>query len=93
VGLRRQRSLPVVHRDDEWLPCIQALKAEPPGGGYRRLWADLRDVEPRLVNKKRSLRLRRAQPLLVTPTLRLKAKRTPTSSQPRPTQPHAGGGY
>jgi transposase InsO family protein len=88
VGLRRQRSLQVVQRDDELLPRIQALKAEHPFWGYRRIWASLRYVEPRWVNKKRILRLLREQQLLVTPNLRLKAKRTPTGSQPRPTQPN-----
>jgi putative transposase len=92
VGLRRQRSLQVVHRDDELLPCIQALKAAHPFWGYRRIWAYLRDVEQRLVTKKRILRLRRAQQVLVTPNRRLKAKRTPTGSNPLPTQPNAWGG-
>ena len=87
MGLRRQRSLQVVQRDDELLPCIQALKAEPPFWGYRRIWASLRSVEQRLVNKKRMLRLMRAHQGLVTPNLRLQAKRTPTGSKPRPTQP------
>lgn len=92
MGLRRQRSLQVVQRDDELLPCIQALKAEHPFWGYRRIWAYLRYVEQRLVNKKRILRLMREHQLLVTPNLRLKAKRTPTSSKPRPTQPNGWWG-
>jgi hypothetical protein len=41
-----------------------------------------------LVNKKRMLRLMREHQLLVTPNLHLKAKRTPTGSKPRPTQPN-----
>lgn len=88
MGLRRQRSLHVVQRDDELRPRIRALKAEHPFWGYRRLWAYVRYVEQRSVNKKRILRLMRAQQLLVTPNLRLKAKRTPTGSKPRPTQPN-----
>jgi putative transposase len=92
VGLRRQRSLQVVPRDHELLPRIRALKAEHPFWGYRRLWAYLRDVEQRVVNKKRILRLRREHHVLVTPNLRLRAKRTPTGSKPRPTQPNEWGG-
>jgi putative transposase len=88
VGLRRQRSLQVVQHDDELRPRIRALKAEHPCWGYRRIWAYWRDVEQRTVNKKRMLRLRRAHQLWVTPNVRLQAKRTPTGSKPRPTQPN-----
>jgi putative transposase len=88
VELRRQRSLHVVERDDELLPRIRTLKAEHPFWGYRRIWAYWRYVEQRSVNKKRILRLMRAHQLLVTPNLRLKAKRTPPSSKPWPTQPN-----
>jgi putative transposase len=88
VGLKRQRSLHVVQRDDELLPRIRALQAEHPFWGYRRIWAYWRYVEQRSVNKKRILRLMREHQLLVTPNLRLKAKRTPTGSKPRPTQPN-----
>jgi putative transposase len=84
----RQRSLPVVRRDEGLLPRIQALKAEPPCWGYRRIWAYLRFVEQLSVNKKRVLRLMREHRLLVPPKLRLKAKRTPTRSKPQPTTPN-----
>ena len=46
-------------RDEELLPRIQALTAEHPCWGDRRLWAYWRFVEPVPVNKKRVLRLRR----------------------------------
>jgi putative transposase len=82
------RRLRVTQSDEELVPCIQALKAEHQFWGYRRIWAHLRFVQQRAVNKKRLLRLMRAQPLLVPPHLRLKAKRTPTGSKPRPTKPH-----
>jgi putative transposase len=88
VGLRRQRSLQVVQHDDELRPPIRALQAEHPCWGYRRLWAYGRDVEPRTVNKQRMLRLMRAQQWWVTPNVRRPAKRTPTGSKPRPTQPN-----
>ncbi len=71
---------------------MQVLKAAPPCWGYRRLWAYLRLVEPRPVNKQRLWRLMREHRLLVPPTLRLKAKRTPPGRRPKPTQPNQGWG-
>jgi putative transposase len=35
----------VVQRDEGLLPQIQALKAEHPFWGYRRIWAYLRFIE------------------------------------------------
>jgi hypothetical protein len=67
---------------------IRELKAEHPFWGYRRIWAYLRFVEQRPVNKKRILRLMREQQLLVRPNVRLRAKRTPTRSKPKPTKPN-----
>ncbi len=75
------RNAPVVQR-------IQALKAEHPFWGYRRIWAYLRFVDGRVVNKKRVLRLLRREQLLVPPNRRLRATRTPTRRKPRPTQPN-----
>jgi putative transposase len=64
------------------------LKAERPFWGDRRIWAYLRCVEHVPVSKQRMWRVLREQPLLVPPNLRLRAKRTPTWSTPRPTKPH-----
>jgi putative transposase len=86
--MSRQASLRVVQRNDGLLQRIQALKAEHPFWGYRRIWAYLRFVDQRPVNKKRILRLMREHHLLVTPNQRLKAKRTPTRSKPKPTRPN-----
>lgn len=86
--MTRQRSLLVIDRNAALLRRIQELKAEHPFWGYRRVWAYLRFVESRLVNKKRILRLMREHYLLVTPAQRLKAKRTPTGRKPRPTKPN-----
>jgi putative transposase len=92
VSLTRQRSLRVVQRDEALLPRIQALKAEHPFWGYRRIWAYLRFVEQLPVNKKRIWRLMREHHLLVPPNMRLKATRTPSRSKPKPTRPHAWWG-
>jgi putative transposase len=86
--MRRHRSLQVMRREATLLPQIQALKAEQPFWGYRRLWAYLHFVERRQVNKQRMLRLMREHHLLVPPHLRLKAKRAASGSKPRPTRPH-----
>jgi putative transposase len=86
--MKRRRALRVTQGDEGLVPCIQALKAEHPFWGYRRIWAHLRVVQQRTVNKKRILRLMREQHLLVPPRLRLKAKRTPTGSKPRPIKPN-----
>jgi putative transposase len=86
AGLRRQRSLRGIQRDDTLLPRIQALKAEHPCWGDRRLWAYLRFVEQREVNKKCMVRLMREHHLLVRPHLRLKAKRAAGRRRPPPNQ-------
>jgi putative transposase len=86
--VRRPRALRVVQRDEGLLPRLQALKAEHPCWGYRRIWAYLRFVEPLPINKQRVLRLMREHQLLVPPNLRLKARRTPTASKPKPTRPN-----
>ena len=65
--MTRQRWLRVVARDASLLPRIQALKADQPFWGYRRVWASLRFVEHLAGKKKRRLRLLREPHLLVTP--------------------------
>ena len=78
----------VAERNAALLVRMQALKAEHPFWGYRRIWATLRYADGLPVNKKRVLRLLREHDLLVTPNRRLKARRTPTTSKPRPTAPN-----
>jgi transposase InsO family protein len=78
----------VVQRDEELLPRLRARKAEHPCWGSRRIWAYLPFVEHHVVNKKRGRRLMREHHLLVPPTLKLKAKRTPAGRKPHPTKPH-----
>lgn len=71
---------------------MQALTAEHPWWGDRRIWASVRVVEQVAVNKKRVLRWLREHQLWVTPHSQLQAKRTPRRSTPRPTRPHEWGG-
>jgi putative transposase len=86
--MSRHRALRIVQGDAALLPRIQQLKAEQPFWGYRRIWAYLRFIEQLPVNKKRVLRVMREHRLLVTPNLRLKAKRTPMGRKPKPTKPN-----
>jgi putative transposase len=90
--MTRRRSLQVGARETPRLPRIQELKAAHPFGGDRRLWADLRFGEPQVVHKTRRRRLRREPGLWVTPNWKLKAKRTPARSTPRPPKPKEWGG-
>jgi putative transposase len=78
----------VTQRDASLLSHIQALKAEHPFWGYRRIWAYLHFVMQFPVNRKRVLRVMREHHLLVKPNPKRKAKRTPSWSKPRPTKPH-----
>ena len=90
--MTRRGARRIIQDDAALLPRIQPRKAEHPFWGYRRIWAYLRFVEQRPVNKKRVLRLMREPQLLVRPNLRLKAKRTPTRRKPQPTTPNEGWG-
>jgi putative transposase len=85
--MSRQPSPVVARRNEDLLERIRTLKAAHPFWGYRRIWAYLHFVEHQAVNKKRVLRLMREHHLLVPPNLKLKAKRTPMGSKPRPTKP------
>jgi putative transposase len=86
--MSRQRAPVIAQRNDALLQRVQALKAEHPFWGYRRIWAYLRFVEQWPVNKKRVWRLMREHHLVVPPNLKLKAKRTPTRNKPKPTKPN-----
>ena len=86
--MRRRPSPQVTERNAAILARMQALKAEHPFWGYRRIWATLRYVDGLPVNKKRVLRVMRDAGLLVKPNLRLKASRTPTTRKPRATAPN-----
>ncbi len=86
--MSRRRSPTVDQRNAPVLGRIQALKAEHPFWGYRRIWAQLRFGEGLAVNKKRIWRLMQEHGVLVKANARLKARRTPTRSKPRPTAPN-----
>ena len=89
--MTRRRSVKVISRNAPVVEQIQALKADHPFWGYRRIWAYLRFVDGLAINKKRVLRLMRAHDWLVKPDRVLKARRTPPRNPGRRC-PISGGG-
>ena len=75
-----------MQRDAELLPLIEALKADHPFWGYRRVWATLRYKNGLTVNLKRVARIMRKHDLCVRRP-QLKARRTPCGAKPRPDRP------
>jgi len=86
--MSRARSARVAERNNGLLVRIKELKVDHPFWGYRRIWAHLRFIDRKEVNKKRILRLMREHGLLVKPNMRLKAVRTPERSKPKPERPN-----
>lgn len=76
--------------DKQILLQIQLIKSEHPFWGYRRVWAYMKYRLNQTVNKKRIYRIMKENNLLVTPNLRLKAKRDnkPYKSKPRANRPN-----
>jgi putative transposase len=92
AGMRRPRSLQVTQRDAILRPRLQALEAEQPCWGDRRIWAHVHCVAQVAGHKKRSLRLMRAPQLLVQPHPGRQARRPPMARKPRPSKPDAWWG-
>lgn len=86
--MKRRVSPVVAERNVAVQERIATVKAEHPFWGYRRVWAHLRFTEGVVVNRKRVLRLMRAHNWVVAPNARLRAKRTPTRSKPKPHRPN-----
>jgi transposase InsO family protein len=84
----RRESAAVIARNLPVLERIQAIKAEHPFWGYRRMWAHLKYVDGLEINKKRVFRLMQRHKLLVKPDTKLKATRSPGRSKPRPDRPN-----
>ena len=79
------------HQEDaQILLKIQSIKAKHPLWGYRRVWSYMKYRQHQPYNKKRIYRIMREHHLLVTPKLRLKAKRSNQvhASKPRATRPN-----
>lgn len=79
-----------IPEDAHILLQIHPIKAEHPFWGYRRIWAYMKYRLNQPVNKKRIYRIMKERNLLVTPNLRLRAKRDNQSNRnkPRATSPN-----
>jgi len=86
--VKRQRPHARIMHDKGLIARLREIKADHPFWGYRRLWAHLRFVDQILVNKKRIRRLVCENNLGVSANTRLRAKRTPQRSKPRPNVPN-----
>lgn len=86
--MKRRRAVRDAAADQRILSRIREIKVDHPFWGYRRVSNHLIFVDQILVNRKRVLRIMRENALLVTPNLRLKAKRTPTRPKPKATRPN-----
>lgn len=86
--VKRARQERISCADAEILPLVRELKASHPFWGYRRIWAHLRFIKDFRINRKRVYRLLKENSLLVAKNLRLRAKRVPQPSKPKPARPN-----
>lgn len=86
--MKRAKSQSVIERNQILLEQIKAIKTDHPLWGYRRIWSYLKYRQGIPVNKKRVYRLMKEQNLIVTPQVRLKAKRGPLRPKPVASRPN-----
>jgi len=86
--MKRAKSQSVIQRNQVLLGQIKAIKTDHPLWGYRRIWSYLKYRQGVPVNKKRVYRLMKEQNLIVTPQVRLKAKRGPMRPKPVASHPN-----
>ena len=86
--MKRAKSQAVIARNQVLLGQIQEIKTDHPLWGYRRIWSYLKYRQGIPVNKKRVYRLMKEQNLIVTPNVRLKAKRGPMRPKPHAERPN-----
>jgi len=86
--MKRAKSQSVIRRNQELLDQIKQIKTDHPLWGYRRIWSYLKYRQGVAVNKKRVYRLMKEQNLIVTPQVRLKAKRGPIRPKPVASRPN-----
>ena len=84
--MKRQHTLNEANKS--LLEKIKVIKGDHPSWGYRRVWAYLNRRMNFPVNHKRVHRIMKLADLLVPPNLKLRSKRTPTTSKPRTLEPN-----
>jgi transposase InsO family protein len=86
--MKRARSRSRIEKDAALLTKIQAIKADHPLWGYRRVWAYLRYRNGLVVGKNTICRIMKENALLVQKNMALRAKRTSTRPKPRAKVPN-----
>ena len=86
--MKRSKSQSVIERNKPILAEINKIKTDHPLWGYRRVWSYLKYRQGIPVNKKRIQRLMKEHNLIVTPNVRLKARRGPTRPKPHAERPN-----
>jgi putative transposase len=86
--MKRRKSLSVIERNEALLFEIKKVKTDHPLWGYRRIWSYLKYRQGIKVNKKRIYRLMKEHNLMVTPDVRLKARRGPMRPKPHAEYPN-----
>lgn len=86
--MKRRRSQSTVKRDLELLSMIEPIKADHPLWGYRRVWSYLKYRQEYPVAINRVHRLMKEHNMLVTPQVRLRAKRGPIKPKPVADRPN-----
>lgn len=86
--MKRQKSLFVIARNKSLLAEIKNIKTDHPLWGYRRIWSYLKYRQGMTVNRKRIYRLMKEQNLIVTPDVRLRARRGATRPKPHAEYPN-----
>lgn len=86
--MKRKRAQSTIKRDQELLSRIKPVKAEHPLWGYRRIWSYLKYRQEYSVGINRVHRVMKEHNMLVTPKLRLKAKRCPIKPKPIASRPN-----
>lgn len=86
--MKRRRSQSTIQRDPQLLSMIKPIKADHPLWGYRRIWSYLKYRQEYPVAINRVHRLMKENNMLVTPQVRLKAKRGPVKPKPIASRPN-----
>ena len=84
----RKKSKLIATKNAPILARIQAIKADHPFWGYRRIWAYIKYRDSFCVNQKRIYRLMKEHDLLVKKNQRLFAKRCSNKPKPRASKPN-----
>ena len=86
--MRRKRSQSTMQRDMQLLSMIKPIKSDHPLWGYRRIWSYLKYRQGYPVAINRVHRIMKENSMLVTPQVRLKAKRGPIKPKPIASKPN-----